>query len=90
MPTRYPTAVQALLRPDPDGGELRLIVANNADRVLDEWVIYAATLDLDARRQIDAHLADAGLRYREFRGSERTGWHAVVQPVAIDPDAATD
>jgi hypothetical protein len=90
VPTRYPTAVQAILRLDPDGGELRLTIANNAGRELDEWVVYSRSLDDEGRRQVDVLLTRAGLRYGEFRGNDRTGWHSVVQPFAIDPDAAAD
>lgn len=89
MVTPFPTAVQADLRPDAPG-ELRLTIANNADRELEQWVVYARTLDADARAQIDEHLSRAGLRYREFHGDERTGWHAIVQPVSVDPDAGSD
>jgi hypothetical protein len=89
--TRFPTAVQALLRADGSNPELRLTIATNTGRTLDESVIYGSTgLDDNAQRQIDEHLTRAGLRRGAFEGNARAGWRAVVQSTSIDPAAATD
>jgi hypothetical protein len=91
MVTRYPTAVQARVLLEQESQELRLTIATNTGRVLDEWVVYGSTeLDADARAQVETHLTRAGLRFAKFEGGARHGWHARVAPLAVDPDAAAD
>jgi hypothetical protein len=89
--SRYPTAVQALLALDVETNELRLTIATNTGRPLEEWSIYGSpTLDAGVQQQVDEHLDRSGLRRGDFEGDERAGWKATVQSRAIDPDAATD
>ncbi|MDM4763848.1 hypothetical protein QT381_12600 [Galbitalea sp. SE-J8] len=90
MPTRHPTATQALVRPDAVPGELRLSVQTNTGRTLEEFVVYAAGFDAGAREQVERRLAECGMRHAAFRGDPRVGWRATVQSDSIDPAAAAD
>ncbi len=89
MPTRYPTAVLAVLTVAEEPGELRLRIETNTGRVLEEWAVYAEDL-ATARDQVEENLDRAELRSAPFRGSARHGWRAAVQALTIDPDAAQD
>jgi hypothetical protein len=89
MPTRYPTAVLAVLTVAEEPGELRLRIETNAGRVLEEWAVYADSL-ATAGDQLEELLTRAELRFAPFRGNSRHGWRSTVQAQTIDPDAAQD
>jgi hypothetical protein len=90
MPARYPTAVLAIVRRGEVADELRLTITTNTGRELDEWVVYAREFDAAARADVERRLDGVGLRNGRFEGNARSGWRAVVQPVDVDPAAATD
>jgi hypothetical protein len=90
MPTRYPAAVLAIVRRGEVGDELRLTIATNTGRELDEWVVYARDFDDAARADVERRLDEAGLRHGAFRGNARSGWQAVVQSTSVDPAAGQD
>lgn len=90
MPTRFPTAVLALVRRGDVADELRLVIATNTGRELDDRVIYARDFDAGALAEVERHLTEAGLQHGGFEGSARSGWRAIVQPIGMDSSRAQD